>query len=242
MGYIIPAMPAENTTRRTVLLVSVAAALLLLAAGVAIYAFRSDEQPVSHPIDATPRPPRETPRRLMWDLWHAAMTGDRDAVRAAFHAPSAAEQRAADAMAELLIAEAAFARQLRHTWPLSPTSRDGAGTWFSEGGDAALLIAPEQIDPGAVDATVSMHGTPVKLTRAAGAWKIVTADLVRTRLKRDADADADLDLATAAAHLSAMARTYHDLRAEIAALRLPSPSAAVEKLRQSMPPPNTQLP
>src|SRR5688572_22403841 len=49
------------------------------------------------------RPAAGSPRGMMWDVWHAAMRGDRDAVRAAFHASGEAEERAADAMAELLL-------------------------------------------------------------------------------------------------------------------------------------------
>src|SRR5687767_2142679 len=137
--------------RRTKLLV-LALAGLVLALITVLALLRARSAPggsATPPTGDARRPAAGTPRGVMWDVWHAAMTGDRDAVRAAFHATGDAEERAADAMAELLVAEAAFARQLQHTWPVSPTSRDGAGTWFGEGGDAAILMARENIEPGA---------------------------------------------------------------------------------------------
>ena len=130
-------------SRQTKLLVLALGALLLaLITALTLLRARS-ESGATRPTSAgdARRPAPDTPRGVMWDAWHAAMTNDRETVRAALHAPSDADRAAADALTELLIAEAAFARQLRHTWPLSPTSRDGAGTWFIEGGDAAVLTA-----------------------------------------------------------------------------------------------------
>lgn len=233
-------MPSAANIKR-ILFATCALAGVLIAAAVVIYAFRSDSAEITRADDGLPRPAAGTPRGVIWDLWHAAMADDRDTVRAAFHATTEAERRAADALAELLVAEARFARQLRHTWPMSPTSRDGAGTWFGEAGDTALFAARESIDPAAVHATVIVQGTPVKLTRAAGAWKIEIPTFVRTKLKRAATDDtADVDLAVAAEQFASRAQTYHDLTREVAALRLPSPAVAMEQLRRELPPATTR--
>ena len=223
-------MPHTANKKRLIVLISAIAALLI---GLAVmYATKSDRSAASGTTKAPPRPAADSPRGVIWDLWHAAVDNDPQRVRAALLAVSEPEQRTADALAELLCAEAAFARQLQHTWPMSPTSRDGAGTWFGEGGDIGLLTARENIDAAAIHATVNMHGMPVKLTRSGGAWKIDTADLARSRLKRGRNED---DLANAPHQLTAMAAAYRNLRAEVAALHIASPSAAVEQLRQSMP-------
>ena len=224
-------MPAANTRRAFVIaLVGVLAAVI----GVAVYALKSKDT-ITGILKTPPRPAAGTPRGVMWDVWHAAMNDDRDGVRAAMLATNDVERGAADALAELLVAEARFARQLQHTWPMSPTSRDGAGTWFGEGADAGLLTARENIDAAAINATVNMNGTPVKLTRSGGAWKIVTANLVRAHLKRgNGNANADVDLVVASQRLAAMTKAYRDLTREVAALRIASPSAAIEELRESL--------
>jgi hypothetical protein len=227
---LLAPMPVAANQKRLIVIFIVTAAVLI-AAGVAIFTFKSDDLNASRTTAAPPRPAADTPRGVMWDVWHAAMDGDRERVRAAMLADTDADKSAADAVAELLLAEAAFARQLQHTWPMSPTSRDGAGTWFGEGSDAGLLAVRENIDPAGVHATVNMHGTPVKLTRSGGAWKIDTAELVRARLK-------DLNggnLAAAPEKLDAMTKAYRDLTREIAALRVASPSAAIESLRRQIP-------
>ena len=245
-------LPPQQARSRTAIVVVVSLVVIVIATLAAVMVYKVAAGARSKPVATSEvgRPPRDTPRGVMWDVWQAAMHDDRDGVRAAMVATNDAEQRAADALADLLVAEARFVRQLQHTWPMSPTSRDGAGTWFGEGSDAALLVARENIDAAAINATINMHGTPVKLTRSGGAWKIVTADLVRTRLKRgnaggnavgNADAaDLAADLAAAPDQLAAMTKAYRDLTREVAALRIASPSAAVEKLRQSMPAATTQ--
>ena len=233
-------MPAVANRQRAVY-VAAALAGVLVAAGVVITAFRAGPAAVTKGSGTTLRPPADTPRGVLWDLWHAAMRDDRDAVRAAFHATTDAERRAADALADLLVAESRFARQLRRTWPVSPTSRDGAGTWFGEGGDAATFAARETIDPAAIDATVTVQGTPVKLIRAGGPWKIDVTSLAHTKLNGGSGASgrpgaggAKVDLAAAAERLETVARVYRDLRAEVGALRIASPSVAVQKLHREI--------
>jgi hypothetical protein len=223
-------MPVTANRKQPIFFLSALIAALLIAV-IVRYTLKSGGSGPNTSVKVPPRPAADSPRGVLWDLWHAAMDNDRERVRAALLTTTDAHQQTADALAKLLTAEAAFARQLQHTWPLSPTSRDGGGTWFGEGGDTGLLTARENIDAAAIHATVNMHGTPVKLVRGRGEWKIDTMDLARARLKRSVAAE----MADAPQQLAAMADAYRDLRAEIAALHIASPSAAIEQLRKAMP-------
>ena len=223
-------MPVTANRNWPIFLLSAIIAALLIAV-IVMYLIKSGGSGPSGTTKGPPRPAADSPRGVIWDIWHAAIDNDRERVRAALLTTTEPEESAADSLAELLTAEAAFARQLQHTWPMSPVSRDGGGTWFGEGGDTGLLTARENIDAAAIHATVNMHGEPVKLQRAGGAWKIDTIDLARARLKRSATAD----MADAPQQLAAMADAYRDLRAEVAALHIASPSAAIERLRKAMP-------
>jgi hypothetical protein len=207
------------------LLATVIAAALVVAI-VAVVVVRNRSRAASV---ADARPSEDAPRGAVWNVWQAALKGDRDAIRPLLHTATAQEEAAADAMADLYVAEAAFAKQLRRTWPVSPVSRAGGGTTFGETAEADLFSARQQIDATTGRATIIVRDRELHLVRAGDKWKLLTRDLIAPRVQR---AGGDTELATQ--QLRAAAEAYRKVTRETAARRLPSPDEAVKALLREL--------
>jgi hypothetical protein len=167
-----------------------------------------------------PAPDKNTPKAVLLDLYNACAGGDRAKALALIHAPSPAEQHAAGAMTDLMLAEHQLLQAMRAKFG---NDAGVTGPCLRPHHPQAIVSASEEIT-GDRARVITAGAAPMSFIRIKSGWKISAADLLY---------DGKTALEESAAAMTVKAQTLRQIAADISIGNLPTPAAVADAMNKN---------